>query len=100
MSETTGEVEITKRTKVPLELVFMTVAMIVALLAQWGNMRLELAALDAKHAAAEASLDAKHAAAEAALEAKFNADKTKAGGDHKLLCAIATKLNVIGGDCP
>lgn len=95
--------EISEKTPISLQLGILAAAGMLAMAGQWFDMRLQIAQLDAKQTAAVVALEAKQSAAMAALEAKFEAKITEAkaasSGDHHLLCAIAAKLNVIGGDC-
>lgn len=89
MTETTsGGSEITDATKLPLQLVFVIVGGILALAAQWFDMRMQVAALDAKQTAAIVRVDT-----------RVDSVSASAAGDHRLLCAIARKLSVTSAEC-
>lgn len=88
--EPTGERDVTinEGTKLPLQIVLALVAGILALAAQWFDMRMQVAALDAKQTAAIVRVDT-----------RVDSVTASAAGDHRLLCAIARKLTVTSAEC-
>ncbi len=87
--EVTSSGIINEKTAVPLSLVIVIIGGIIALAAQWFEIRSEIQALDAKKTAEVV-----------AVNTRVDSMTESAKGDHRLLCAIAGKLHVENGECP